>query len=156
MRRGLTECGIALCAVLLSVTACSPKIITVPVRDSTVLSERERVTFVPVEVPLPKETAQRETLDTLSHLETSVAESDAVICGGILRHTLTNKRQPVKADVPQKERIVTEYREREVPVPVEVPKPYVPKWVWWAVGWAAVCTVWFTAKLFLRIRGLKI
>ena len=154
--RNATKYIFAMLSAMFLLVACSPRIITVPVRDSTFLAEREHVTFVPVEVPLPKEPAQRETQDTLSHLETSVAESDAVISGGILYHTLTNKPQPVKAEVPQKEKIVTEYREKEVPVPVEVPKPYIPKWVWWVAGWAAVCTGWFAIKLFLRIRGLKI
>lgn len=147
-------CIMLLAALLLM--ACSPKIITVPVRDSTVLSEKERVTFVPVDIPLPKETSRRETRDTLSHLETSVAESDAVVSGGILHHTLTNKPQPIRVEVPQKERIVTEYREKEVPVTVEVPKPYIPKWVWWIAGWAALCTGWFAVRIFLKIRGLKI
>lgn len=136
-------------AILMS---CSPKVISVPVKDSTAISEKETVTFVPVEIPLPSEFAQKETRDTLSRLETSVAVSEAVVSGGVLKHTLRNKKESVKAEVRYKDRIVTEYKEKEVPVRVEVEKPYTPKWVWWVLGWSVIATCIVVLGIVLRIR----
>lgn len=131
---------------------CSPKVISVPVKDSTAISEKETITFVPVEIPLPSEFAQKETRDTLSRLETSVAVSEAVISGGVLKHTLQNKKESVKTEVKYKDRIVTEYKEKEVPVRVEVEKPYTPKWVWWVLCWSVIATCIVVLGIVLRIR----
>ena len=65
-----------------------------------------------------------------SHLETSVAESDAEIDSlGLLHHTLTNKKDSIKTKIQYVDKIV--YRDsvevREVPVEVPVPVKYVPK-----------------------------
>lgn len=65
-----------------------------------------------------------------SHLETSVAESDAEIDSvGMLHHTLTNKKDSIKTKIQYVDKIV--YRDsievKEVPVEVEVKVPYIPK-----------------------------
>lgn len=65
-----------------------------------------------------------------SHLETSVATSDASIDSlGLLHHTLVNKKDSIKTKIQYVDKIV--YRDsieiREVPVEVEKPVPYVPK-----------------------------
>lgn len=65
-----------------------------------------------------------------SHLETSVATSDAEIDSlGLLHHTLTNKKDSIKTKIQYVDKIV--YRDsietKEVPVEVEVKVPYVPK-----------------------------
>ena len=65
-----------------------------------------------------------------SHLETSVATSDAEIDSlGMLHHTLVNKKDSIKTKIQYIDKIV--YRDsvevREVPVEVEKPVPYVPK-----------------------------
>ena len=65
-----------------------------------------------------------------SHLETSVAESDAEIDSlGLLHHTLVNKKDSIKTKIRYVDKIV--YRDsietKEVPVEVKVPVPYVPK-----------------------------
>lgn len=65
-----------------------------------------------------------------SHLETSVATSDAEIDSlGLLHHTLVNKKDSIKTKIQYVDKIV--YRDsievREVPVPVDKPVPYVPK-----------------------------
>lgn len=143
-----------LLAAAVALTGCSPKVISVPVKDSSAISERETVTFVPVEIPLPSEFAQRETRDTLSRLETSVAVSEAVVSGGVLKHTLRNKKEPVKTEVKYRDRVVTEYKEKEVPVRVEVEKPYTPKWVWWVLGWAVLSTAIVILGIALRIRRI--
>ena len=65
-----------------------------------------------------------------SHLETSVAESDAEIDSmGLLHHTLVNKKDSLKSKIQYVDKIV--YRDsiitKEVPVEVKVPVPYIPK-----------------------------
>ena len=65
-----------------------------------------------------------------SHLETSVAESDASIDSlGMLHHTLTNKKDSIKTKIQYVDKIV--YRDsvetKEVPVEVKVPVRYIPK-----------------------------
>ena len=65
-----------------------------------------------------------------SHLETSVAESDAEIDSlGLLHHTLVNKKDSIRTKIQYVDRIA--YRDsieiQEVPVEVEVKVPYIPK-----------------------------
>ena len=65
-----------------------------------------------------------------SHLETSLAESDAEIDSlGLLHHTLVNKKDSIKTKIQYVDKIV--YRDsietKEVPVEVKVPVPYIPK-----------------------------
>ena len=65
-----------------------------------------------------------------SHLETSLAESDAEIDSlGLLHHTLVNKKDSIKTKIQYIDKIV--YRDsievREVPVEVPVPVRYIPK-----------------------------
>lgn len=59
--------------------------VVVVTRDSTVY--RDSILFVQV----PREAYAVETYNDSSHLETSIAESDAVVRGGKLTHTLKNK-----------------------------------------------------------------
>lgn len=65
-----------------------------------------------------------------SHLETSVATSDAEIDSlGMLHHTLANKKDSIKTKIQYVDKIV--YRDsiqiKEVPVEVEKPVRYIPK-----------------------------
>ena len=65
-----------------------------------------------------------------SHLETSVATSDAEIDSlGLLHHTLVNKKDSLKSKIQYVDKIV--YRDsievKEVPVEVPVPVRYIPK-----------------------------
>ena len=65
-----------------------------------------------------------------SHLETSLAESDAEIDSlGLLHHTLVNKKDSISTKIQYVDKIV--YRDsiqtKEVPVEVKVPVPYIPK-----------------------------
>ena len=65
-----------------------------------------------------------------SHLETSLAESDAEIDSlGLLHHTLVNKKDTLKTKIQYVDKI--SYRDsievREVPVEVPVPVRYIPK-----------------------------
>ena len=65
-----------------------------------------------------------------SHLETSVATSDAEIDSlGLLHHTLVNKKDSLKREIKYIDKII--YRDsieiKEVPVEVKVPIRYIPK-----------------------------
>ena len=83
-----------------------------------------------VSAPIPIENHSIVTPIKKSHLETSVATSDASIDTlGMLHHTLTNKKDSIKTKIQYIDRIV--YKDsiqiKEVPVEVEKPVPYVPK-----------------------------
>ena len=82
-----------------------------------------------VSVALPLESHSIIT-KSKSHLETSVATSDAEIDSlGLLHHTLVNKKDTLKTKIQYVDRI--SYRDsvevREVPVEVKVPVRYIPK-----------------------------
>ncbi len=137
---------------VLALLSCSPRIVTVAVHDTLTITTTEVLRDTVVTLRLPEQTAARETRDTLSHLETAYAASDAAVSGGVLRHSLRNKPTPLKEKIVYKDRTVTEYKAKEVPVPVEVPVRHIPKWVWYVLGWAVVVTLILAAALWLRFR----
>lgn len=82
-------------------------------------------------IPLPTEEKEVITTADSSHLETSLAKSDAWIDStGMLNHTLKNKEVVYKYiyDTVIVTKTVTEYKEKPVIIEVEVEKPYFPKW----------------------------
>ena len=83
-----------------------------------------------VGVALPLESHTIVTPTKKSHLETSVATSDAEIDSlGLLHHTLVNKKDSISTKIQYVDKIV--YRDsievKEVPFEVEKPVPYIPK-----------------------------
>lgn len=83
-----------------------------------------------ISTPIPIENHSIVTPTKKSHLETSVAESDAEIDSlGMLHHTLNNKKDSLKSKIQYVDRIV--YRDsiqiKEVPFEVEKKVPYIPK-----------------------------
>ena len=86
-----------------------------------------RTELISVALPLESHTI---ITKSKSHLETSLAESDAEIDSlGLLHHTLVNKKDSLKSKIQYVDRI--SYRDsiqtKEVPVEVKVKVPYVPK-----------------------------
>lgn len=82
-------------------------------------------------IPLPTEEKEVITTADSSHLETSLAKSDAWIDStGMLNHTLKNKEVVYKYiyDTVVVTKTITEYIEVPIIQEVEVPKPYYPKW----------------------------
>ena len=82
-----------------------------------------------ISVAIPIENHSIVTPTKKSHLETSVATSDASIDSlGLLHHTLINKKDSIKTKIQYVDKIV--YRDsvevKEVPVEVEKPVPYIP------------------------------
>ena len=101
--------------------ASSIKIIS---KDSLIV----RTELISVAIPLESHTIVTPTKK--SHLETSVATSDASIDSlGLLHHTLVNKKDSIKTKIQYIDKIV--YRDsivtKEVPFEVEKPVPYIPK-----------------------------
>lgn len=90
-----------------------------------------RIDTVVVEVPVPAESVSQVVRDSTSHVETSLAESDAWINDdGSLGHSIKNKPQNLKADVPVPVKDTqtnnTARSVKEIPVPY--PKPvYIEK-----------------------------
>lgn len=104
-------------------TGCTRKVY-VPLEGETVIETRyiERVDTVQVSVPVPAQSVENVTADTVSHLETDVARSDAWLDTlGRLHHTLENKPVELPAQVPVKsyERDSIVYRDHPVLYSVE-------------------------------------
>ena len=93
-----------------------------------------------------------------SHLETSVAESDASIDSlGMLHHTLTNKKDSIKTKIQYVDKIV--YRDsivtKEVPVEVEKKVPYVPKFYKFTFAFFGIFVLSVIVKLLIKLGLFK-
>lgn len=111
-------------------TKKTKQIATVQV-EKTVIKDSTIYIRDTIYIPLPTEEKEVKTTADSSHLETSLAKSDAWIDStGHLNHTLKNKEVVYKYiyDTVVVTNTVTEYKEKPVIVEVEVPKPYYPKW----------------------------
>ena len=133
--------------------------VPVATKTDSVIIEKivERVDSV--EVPVPGESVEVVRQDS-SHLETSVAISDAKIdSNGVLHHTLKNKDVNLKKEIVYKDKIIEKKVEveKEVPVEVEVPVKYVPdyyKWInilFWCMAGTGFIFVIFKLKHFFHI-----
>ena len=94
-----------------------------------------------------------------SHLETSVAESDAEIDSlGMLHHTLTNKKDSIKTKIQYVDRI--SYRDsiqtKEVPVEVKVPVPYIPKFYQFTFILFWIFVLFIVVKLLIKLGFLRL
>ena len=93
-----------------------------------------------------------------SHLETSVATSDASIDSlGMLHHTLTNKKDSIKTKIQYVDKIV--YRDsvevREVPVEVPVPVRYIPKFYKFTFAFFGIFVLFIVVKLLIKLGLFK-
>ena len=93
-----------------------------------------------------------------SHLETSVAESDASIDSlGMLHHTLVNKKDSLKSKIQYIDKIV--YRDsietKEVPVEVEKPVPYIPKFYKFTFAFFGIFVLFIVVKLLIKLGLFK-
>lgn len=86
----------------------------------------EKVKFDTVFIEVPAQSVEREVRDSVSHLETEFAISDAAIKeGGILFHSLRNKsqRRPVTTPTTSSTQTITRdsvvFRDKVVEIPVE-------------------------------------
>ena len=94
-----------------------------------------------------------------SHLETSVATSDAEVDSlGLLHHTLTNKKDSIKTKIQYVDKIV--YRDsvevREVPFEVEKPVPYIPKFYKFTFAFFGIFVLFIVIKLLKKLGLFKV
>ena len=111
-----------------------------------------------VSVALPLESHSIITKNK-SHLETSVATSDAEIDSlGLLHHTLVNKKDSLKSKIQYIDKIV--YRDsieiKEVPVEVEKPVPYIPKFYQFTFIFFWLFILFIFVKLLIKLGFLRL
>ena len=110
-------------------------------RTERVVEVIERVRDSVIYVPLPKESVMqggikiRSFPSDTSHLETSIAESDAWIDGdGNLNHSIRNKPASLPATVPIKEIVIKEsekqLKSKEAETIQVIEKAYIPTFFW--------------------------
>ena len=112
-----------------------------------------------VSVALPLESHTIVTPTKKSHLETSVATSDAEIDSlGLLHHTLVNKKDSLKSKIQYIDKIV--YRDsievKEVPVEVPVPVRYIPKFYKFTFILFCVFVLFIVIKLLIKLGFLRL
>ena len=112
-----------------------------------------------ISVALPLESHTIVTPIKKSHLETSVATSDAEIDSlGLLHHTLANKKDSLKGKIQYVDKI--SYRDsiqiKEVPVEVEVKVPYIPKFYQFTFAFFVIFVLFIVAKLLIKLGFLRL
>ena len=112
-----------------------------------------------VSIALPLESHTIVTPTKKSHLETSVAESDAEIDSlGLLHHTLVIKKDTLKSKIQYIDRI--SYRDsiqtKEVPVEVKVPVPYIPKFYQFTFILFWIFVLFIIVKLLIKLGFLRL
>ena len=91
-----------------------------------------------------------------SHLETSVAESDAEIDSlGMLHHTLTNKKDSLKTKIQYVDKIIYRDSIEVQEVPVEVKVPYVPKFYKFTFAFFGIFVLLVIVKLLIKLGLFK-
>ena len=109
-----------------------------------------------VSVALPLESHTIVTPTKKSHLETSVATSDAEIDSlGMLHHTLTNKKDSIKTKIQYIDKIVYRDSIETKEVPVEVKVPYVPKFHQFTFALFWIFVLFIVVKLLIKLGLLK-
>lgn len=123
-------------------------------RDST----RWKDSTIYVQVPVERYVDVVPVYDTLK-LETTVASASAYV--DTLTHTLkgrlTNKPDSIMTIVKFKDRLVVERRDslvvREVPVEVEVPVRYVPRFYKYCLAWSILSLVLIFIFVYLKLKA---
>lgn len=112
-----------------------------------------------VSVPIPQERERIITDLQKSHLETSIAVSDAEIdSAGLLHHTLINKSDSIKTKIQYVDKI--QIRDsliiKEIPVEVEKEVRYIPKIYKYTFYICLVELIFIISMVIVRIRNGKI
>ena len=140
--------------MLVAVSCSTTKYI--PVQTIEKIEYRDSIVYVndTITIEVPKEKVVYVVpADTLSQISTSLAFSEAKVEKGVLTHTLEQKGQiKTKIDtffmVKYTDRIV----EKEVPVEVEIEKPYIPTFFWIVTIYAAIITLLIALKAYLKLK----
>lgn len=106
----------------------------------------------------PPDESSRAIADTSSHLETSLAESDAAIIGGHLVHSIRNRSEsivPINVTIPYKVHSESHESLSEHTVVKEVPRELT----WWQTFWirlGQICAgclfIYIVCRLFIVLR----
>lgn len=140
--------------------SCTPQkhIQQVPVNNISKIEYRDRPIYVrdTVYIQVPAEEKETTTKRDSSHLETSVAISDAWIDDNGLNHNLRNKKTQLKTvrDTVYINQTITEYKEKEVLKEVPVDVPYTPKWCWYSLIANAIVATYIITKLVIKFKKL--
>lgn len=136
---------------ILLLTSCST-IKYVPVKETEYVTVTETIVDTVIKWAPPIEKVDKETKDTTSTVETSLAKSTATVSNGTLHHTIENKKDSIKTKIVYKDKIVTKTEYKEVPVEVEVEKKVVPSWCWWLLVINILTAIVFAIRLYFRFR----
>ena len=136
--------------ILLLFVSCST-IKYVPVKETEYVTVTEALVDTVIKWMPPVEKADKETKDTTSTVETSLAKSTATVSNGTLHHTIENKKDSIKTKIVYKDKIVERIEYKEVPVPVEVEKKVIPKWVYYSLGLNILILSFFLGRLILKL-----
>lgn len=137
--------------ILLLFVSCST-IKYVPVKETEYVTVTETLVDTVIKWMPPVEKVDKETKDTTSTVETSLAKSTATVSNGTLHHTIENKKDSIKTKIVYKDKIVTKTEYKEVPVEVEVVKKVAPGWCWWLLGINILAAIVFAIRLYFRFR----
>ena len=137
--------------ILLLLTSCST-IKYVPVKETEYVTVTETLVDTVIKWAPPIEKIDKETKDTTSTVETSLAKSTATVSNGTLHHTIENKKDSIKTKIIYKDKIIKQTEYKEVPVEVEVVKKVVPDWCWWMLGINILAAIVFAIRLYFRFR----
>ena len=140
--------------ILLLFVSCST-IKYVPVKETEYVTVTETLVDTVIKWAPPIEKEDKETKDTTSTVETSLAKSTATVSNGTLHHTIENKKDSIKTKIVYKDKIVTKTEYKEVPVEVEVEKKVVPNWCCWLLVINILIAIGFVIRLYFRFRLKK-
>lgn len=136
---------------ILLLTSCST-IKYIPVKETEYVTVTETLVDTVIKWVPPIENVDKETKDTTSTVETSLAKSTATVSNGTLYHSIENKKDSIKTKIVYKDKIVTKTEYKEVPVEVEIEKKVVPCWCWWLLGINILVAIGFAIRLYFRFR----
>ena len=139
---------------ILLLTSCST-IKYVPVKETEYVTVTETLVDTVIKWVPPIEKEDKETKDTTSTVETSLAKSTATVSNGTLHHIIENKKDSIKTKIVYKDKIIKQTEYKEVPVEVEVVKKVVPGWCWWLLGINILTAIVFVIRLYFRFRLKK-
>ena len=142
--------------LLIAVSCSTTK--SIPVQTIEKIEYRDSLIYIKdtITIPIEKEVIKEviPSIDT-SYLETSVAKSVAYLdtAKRQLHHTLTQEGE-VKTIIDTTHIItyVDRIVEKEVPVEVEVEKPYIPTFFWIVTIYAAIITILIAFKTYLKLK----
>ena len=140
-----------ICLIILLLTSCST-IKYVPVKETEYVTATETLVDTVIKWAPPIEKVDKETKDTTSTVETSLAKSTATVSNGTLHHSIENKKDSIKTKIVYKDKIITKTEYKEVPVEVEIEKKVVPSWVYYSLGLNILVIIGFAIRLYFRFR----